>query len=78
MVEKWEDKDKIDLVEKEDEVKSDDEIHSVIEQENDKGKIQGKVIENLDILEVGNLDITKLIEDMSRKVLVENKILKIG
>ena len=33
-----EDKDTIDLVEKEDEVKSDDQIHSVIEQENDKGK----------------------------------------
>ena len=70
MVGKWEDKDEIDLVEKEDEVKNDDKINSVIQQENDKGKIQEKVSEILDILEVGNLDIAKFIEDMSREVLV--------
>ena len=46
MVEKWENMDKIDLVEKEDEVKSDDKIHSVNEQEKDKGKIKEKVSEN--------------------------------
>ena len=42
MVGEEENKDEIDLEEKENEVKSDDEIHSVIEQENDKRKIQEK------------------------------------
>ena len=40
MVGKWEEKDTIDLVEKEDVVKSDDKINRVIEQENEKEKIQ--------------------------------------
>ena len=44
---------------------SDNKIDSinVIEQENDKGKNQEKVSENLDILEIVNLDIAKVIED---------------
>ena len=61
------------MVEKEDEVKSDDEIYSIIEQENDKGKIQEKVSENLDILDIVNLDIAKVIEDKSGEVLVDNE-----
>ena len=63
----------IDLVENEDKVKSDDEIHSVIEQKNDKGKIQEKVSENLDILDIVNLDIAKVIEDKLGEVLVDNE-----
>ena len=73
MVGKWEEKDTIDLVEKEDVVKSDDEINSVIEQENDKEKIQEKVSENLDSLDRVNLDITKDNEDKMGEVLVDNE-----
>ena len=57
----------IELVEEGDEVKNDDEIHSVIEKENDKGKIQEQVSEKLDILDIGNLGIA-FIEDKSREV----------
>ena len=55
MVGKCEDKDEIDLEEKENEVKSDNKIHSVtvIEQESDEGELRKylkkKVSENLDI-----------------------------
>ena len=62
----------IELVEEGDEVKNDDEIHSVIEKENDKGKIQEQVSEKLDILDIGNLDIA-FIEDKSREALVDNE-----
>ena len=61
------------MIEKEDELRSDDEINSIIEQENDKEKIQEKVSENLDSLDIVNLDIAKVSEDKSWEVLVENE-----
>ena len=70
LVKKWEEKDVIYSVEKENEVKCDKaekKIQSVtvIEQENDKGKMEEKVNENLCI--------KKFNEDMSGEVLMENE-----
>ena len=59
------------LEEKEDEMMSDNNIDSVnvIEQENDRRKIQEIVCENIDILEIYDINI---IEDKSRDALVDN------
>ena len=60
------------MEEKEDKIISDNNIDSinVIEQENDRRKIQEKVSENIDILEIDNINI---IEDKSRDALVDNE-----
>ena len=58
------------LVEEGDEVKNNDENHSVSEKENYKGKIQEQVSE-LYILDKGNLDIA-FMEYRSREALVDN------
>ena len=54
-------------------MQNDSGIYNKVEQENDKGEIQGKASENLEILDTVNLDIAKLIEDKLREGLVDNE-----